>query len=721
VSAAEATASLQLSGLHCAACAGIIESALRSQPGVVAAHVNPAASMATVRWQPARTGLAALLAAVRGAGYGAAAEGASGARALRRAEQRRALWRLFVAAFCSMQVMMLATPVYVADAGTLAPDLEQLLHRSAWTLTLPVLLFSAAPFFVSAFRSLRSRRLSMDVPVALGIAVAFIASSGAAFDPGGVFGSEVYFDSVTMFVAFLLAGRWIELCARHRALDTVEQLASTAPRRAWRLGPDDTVEAVDADALQPGERVRVPLGEAFPADGAIEQGTTRVDEALLTGEAAPVPKGPGDVAVAGSVNLGAPVVQRVERVGADTRSEQIAVLMREALTRRPEAMRVADRIAAPFLVAVLLLALGAALVWSQIDPARAIWVAVSVLIVTCPCALSLAAPSALLAATSALARRGVLLRRIEALETLARADQVLLDKTGTVTAQEQLLRGVTALVEGADVPALRARAAALAAWSAHPLSRALVAAQPAGLAGSAPIAWNGVREVPGSGIEAVDEHGTHWRLGSAQWLGAADDVSREALCFGPPGAPQLAFAFDEALADGAAQGVVALRAAGLRPALLSGDTPERVRRLADRLGIDQALAAATPERKLATLREHQARGQVVVMVGDGVNDAPVLAQADVSFALAHGAQLAHGAADAVLLSGRIGDVAAAVRLARRTARVMRQNLAWAALYNAACVPLALAGWLPPWAAGLGMAASSLVVVLNAMRLAKTEQ
>jgi P-type Cu2+ transporter len=715
--AAVAETSLRLSGLHCAACAGIIESALRAQPGVVGADVHAAASRATVRWQPEHTRVATLVDAIRGVGYGAAPDTAHGARALRRAEQRRLLWRLFVAAFCSMQVMMLATPVYVADAGTLAPDLEQLLHRSAWTLTLPVLLFSAAPFFASALQSLRAHRLGMDVPVALGIVVAFVASSGAAFDPGGVFGREVYFDSLTMFVAFLLGGRWVELRARHRALEAIEQLAYAAPRRAWRLGEGDAVEAIDAEQLQPGERVRVALGEAFPADGAIEQGTTQVDEALLTGESRPVPKQPGDVAVAGSVNLGSPVVQRVERVGADTRCEQIAALMREALMRRPAALRLADRIAAPFLAAVLLLALGAALVWSQIDPSRAVWVAVSVLIVTCPCALSLAAPSALLAATSALARRGVLLRRIEAIETLARADQVLLDKTGTLTTAQPLLRGVVALIDGADVATLRARAASLAAWSTHPLSRALAAAQAPGITPGATQAWHDVHETPGLGIEGLDAQGRRWRLGCASWLGA-DDAQREALCFGPPGAPQLAFTFDEALAEDAARGVAALCAAGLGLTLLSGDTPERVQRLAARLGITQAVAAATPQDKLAALRQRQARGQVVVMVGDGVNDAPVLAQADVSFALAHGAQLAHGAADAVLLSGRIGDVAAAVQLARRSVRVVHQNLLWAALYNAACVPLALAGWLPPWAAGLGMAASSLFVVLNGMRLSR---
>ena len=621
----------------------------------------------------------------------------------RRAEERLVLWRLFVAAFCAMQVMMLATPSYVADAGTLSADLEQLLNRSAWMLTLPVLLFSSAPFFVSAWRGLRAGRLGMDVPVALGISIAFVASSGAAFDPGGLFGREVYFDSLTMFVSFLLAGRWLEARARHRAIETVERLAFSAATTAWRMRDDGSSDAVAIDALVVGDRVRVPMGEAFPADGCIEQGDTRADESLLTGESRPVAKSAGDSAVGGSLNVTAPVVMRVERVGADTRAAQIAALMREALTRRPEVMRAADRIAAPFLAAVLLLALGAAAWWWPIDPSRALWVAVSVLVVTCPCALSLATPSALLAATSGMAKRGVLLRRIEAIETLARVRHVMLDKTGTVTeAQPVLLR---------DAPPIADMAASLAAWSTHPLSRALVAARPQAPA----VAWRDVREVPGCGLEGADAQGQRWRLGSAAWLGTGEPCD---LAFGIKGHALATFAFDEALRSDAASTVHALRAEGLAVTLLSGDSPQRVARLAARLGLLQAIDSATPERKLAVLREAQARGDVVAMVGDGINDAPVLAQADVSFAMPQGAQIARTTADAVLLSGRLGDVVQAMHLARRTVRVMRQNLAWAALYNAAGVPLAISGLLPPWAAGLGMAASSLVVVLNALRLSR---
>lgn len=726
--AALAESSLQLAGLHCAACAGIIENALRAVPGVLDAQVNGAAQRALVRWQPSRTRASALVQAVRGAGYDAVPDTAAQARSLRRAEARKLLWRLFVAGFCAMQVMMMATPAYVAAPGELGADLRQLLNWGAWLLTLPVLWFSAAPFFSGAWGALRHGRIGMDLPVALGIAVAFVASSGAAFDPGGLFGHEVYFDSLTMFVSFLLGGRWLEMKARHRAAESLENALGTLPATAQRLVVDEHghehVETVGVHRLAPGDRVRVPVGDTLPADGLLAPGcSTEVDESLLSGESRPVHKAAGDAVIAGSVNLGAPVLLQVQRTGADTRHEQIVALMRAALSQRPASTRLADRIAAPFLWGVLLLAAGGAVAWQFIDPSRAVWVAVSVLIVTCPCALSLSAPAALLSAAGALARRGVLLRRLEALEALAEVRQVVLDKTGTLTEAKPAWRGAVALAAEAQQDTRRAEllaaAAALAAWSTHPLSVALAEAFPAARDNAA--RWSCVHEVPGRGLQAVDADGMTWRLGSAAWL-QAGGVDRHpdhpVAVFGRAHEALLQLDFDEALRADADLAVQRLQAQGLAVRLLSGDAPTRVARLAQRLGLHSADGAATPEGKLAALRALQADGTRVLMVGDGVNDAPVLAQADVSIAMGQGAAVARAQADAVLLSGRLADVAAAHALARRTVRVIRQNLAWSALYNAACVPLALLGWLPPWAAGLGMAASSLVVVGNALRLSR---
>ena len=735
----QAESALRISGMHCAACAGTIEAALAQVDGVVEATVSAAGERARVRWQPGRTTVADIVRAIRAAGYDAAPDVALAARELRRQEWRAALWRLFVAGFCAMQVMMMATPSYVASGDELAPDLRQLLNWGSWLLTLPVMAFSAGPFFTGAWRSLRQRRIGMDVPVALGIAVTFVTSTGATFDPAGVFGHEVYFDSLTMFVSFLLGGRLLETRARHRVAQVLESALSGMPETAQRLDADGQAETVSVQRLVAGDRLRVAVGQAFPADGAVVAGDTRADEALLTGESAPVPKPCGTPVVAGSVNLGAPVEMVVQRVGEDTRLAGIVALMQQAMTQRPAWARVADRWAPPFLWAVLVLAAGAAAVWSVIDPARAVWVAVAVLIVTCPCALSLAAPSALLAAASALARRGVLLQRLDALEALTRVQRVYLDKTGTVT-DEQLscdevrrLPGAAGLGDGlGSADALLAQAAGLAAWSAHPVSRALVAAaQQRGLA-VASSGWTAVQELAGQGIEGRDAAGRHWHLGRAGWAGCAgaatgNDATRGVATVDPEAsAPRLAcdgvavaaFILGEALRPEAAEAVAQLRAAGLQVMLLSGDQPERAARMGARLQVDRTLGGATPETKLAEVAAAQAAGQVVAMVGDGINDAPVLARADVSLAMGQGALVARAQADAVIASNRLTDVVAARAIALRAMAIVRQNFAWAAAYNAVCIPLAVTGWLPPWAAGLGMALSSLLVIGNAARLAR---
>ncbi|MEO7152848.1 MAG: heavy metal translocating P-type ATPase, partial [Burkholderiaceae bacterium] len=689
---------------------------------VIDARVSAASRCATVRWQLDRTRPSALVAAVERAGYVAVPDTAAGTRALRRDESRDALWRLFVASFCAMQVMMLAAPSYFGGAAGLAPDLKRLLDWGSWLLTLPVLLFAAAPFFAGAWRSLRGRRIGMDVPAALGIAVAFVASSGAAFDPGGVFGHAVYFDSLTMFVSFLLGGRYLEMRARHHAETGLEDSIGGLPETALRVGADGGVEPVSVLRLRPGDSVRVPLGQAFCADGVVTQGRTRVDESLLSGESVPVDKEGGDAVVAGSLNRGGPVTMRVERVGADTRYEAIVAMMREARTQRPSGFGSADRWAAPFLWTVLLLAGAGAAAWSVIDPSRAVWVVVSVLIVTCPCALSLAAPSALLACTTALARRGVLLRRIDAIEGLAQMQRLYIDKTGTLT--ETRADGVRMLRIGADAgitdAALRDIAGSLAAWSTHPLAKSIACA-------GADIAWCDLGETPGQGLQGRCGDGALWRLGrpadAIAGAAGADDAdppaSPDAECWlSRDGVALACFRCTEVLRDGAADAVRALQRDGVEVALLSGDRPARVERMARLLGIADARGGMTPQHKLDAVRAAQARGERVGMLGDGINDAPVLAQADLSLAMGAGAHIARAQADGVLVSNDLADVVRARALARRGLRLMRQNLAWAATYNAACIPLALLGLLPPWAAGLGMATSSLVVVANSLRLAR---
>ncbi|MDH0866318.1 cation-translocating P-type ATPase [Mitsuaria sp. GD03876] len=708
---------LRLSGMHCASCAGLIEALLQAQPGVRSVQVNASTQGLTLDWLPDTVSLDRLRESLSPAGYDFAPDLAGPARDLRRREHRQALWRWFVAGFLMMQVMMLAWPSYVAAPGELAPDQAALLRWGQWVLTLPVMLLSAGPFFRAAFAQVRGRRLGMDVPVALGLAVAFVAGSGATLDPGGPFGHEVYFDSITMFVSFLLGARYLELRARHRAAEALEQAADALPGKVERLRPDGATEWVAVEQLSVGDRVRVAAGQRIPADATVEAGHGAVDESLLTGESRPISKSPGEAVLAGSLNLSGVLTLRILRTGEQTRLAAIRQLMAQAFQDRPAALRLSDRVAGWFLAVVIVLAGAAAIVWQFIDPSKALAVAVSVLIVTCPCALSLAAPAAWVAAAGALARRGLLLSRLDAIEALAGVDHVVMDKTGTLTDPAPRL---TSQWPAALDPESTAFARGLAGGSLHPLSRALVAAL-----GTGPVTaeWRAMEELAGRGMQGVDARGRRWRLGAPRWATDASvpgAVPQARIVLSCDGVPRAAWMFDEALRDGAGRALEAWRAMGLEIDLLSGDAPARVEEIAERAGIARWRGGASPEDKLAHVAELQASGRRVLMIGDGINDAPVLARAQVSVAMGQGADLAKARADALLLADHLDPVTDALRLARRARRVVRQNLGWSALYNAVCVPMALVGWLPPWAAGLGMAMSSLLVVGNAARLGRAD-
>ncbi|MEJ6023588.1 heavy metal translocating P-type ATPase [Ramlibacter sp. PS4R-6] len=695
---------IAIEGMWCPACSLAVEDALSSCAGVREVQVNGATATARVSWDPAVGKPSDWWRALDRAGYGAAPAGDVFTSAPRRREQRMLLWRWLVAGFCMMQVMMYAVPAYVAAPGEITPDIEALLHWASWLMTLPVLLFSCRPFFRSAWRDLRHGRIGMDVPVALGILVAFVASSIATFDAASVLAREVWFDSITMFVFFLLSGRLLEQRLRDRTAGALEALARRLPETIEREDGQGAFERVPVRRLRPGDRIRMLPGEVVPADGEVLQGASELDEALLTGESRPVARREGERVVAGSHNVGASLVVRVERSGEDTRFAAIVSLMERASADKPRAAQLADRFASPFLAAVIAASAAAAAWWWPAGPAHAIGVAIAVLIVTCPCALSLATPAATLAAAGALARRGILVRRLPALEAAAAIDTVVFDKTGTLT-RPQAAVGAIRTREGIDAQEALRVAAGLARHSLHPLSRALVAA-----AGDRAKVFGEVREIPGQGVESEG-----WRLGSAVFCGAA----------GADGQVHLAdaqgwlasFGIEEALRADAAPAVASLRRAGVAVELLSGDRPAAVERMARAAGIDAAQGARTPESKLARVVGLQAHGRRVAMAGDGMNDGPVLARADVSIALGDAVPLAQARCDFIVPGGQVVAVPQLLALSRRTRAVVRENLAWAAAYNFVCVPLAVIGWMPPWLAGIGMAASSLLVVLNSARLA----
>lgn len=718
---------LMVQGMYCAACANTVEDVLAAMPGVEAAQVHAATRRLTVRWDPRQVRLSALARAVGRAGYRLLPMQQALGVEERLAETRKALWRLFVAGFCMMQVMMYAWPSYVTEPGEIPADIDQLLRWASFVLSIPVVVFSSGPFFQSAWRDLKHGRIGMDTPVSIGILACFFVSVAATYDPSGPWGEDVWYDSLTMFVFFLLGGRYLEFRLRDRTAGALDALMNRLPELCERQLPDGGFESVSIKRLAVGDVVRVQAGQAFPGDATVLSEGATVDEALLTGESQPLTRRRGESVVAGSYNLAGTALVRIDKLGRDTRFAQIVSLMEQASTEKPRLVRLVDRIAAPFLVLVMLSAAMAGYYWWQIDPGKALAVAVAVLIVTCPCALSLATPSALLASAGALAGRGILVRRLQAFETLARVDTFVFDKTGTLTQDRVVLREVIARpgLSRADALALAYR---LSAASLHPVSRAIAQAAREEVSDLPSLPDDQeVRDIPGAGLVLSSGAGQAYRLGSARH-GGLDESALLAEGHTVPDAPcayltdadgwLATFVMDEGVRADAAEAIAALRRQGLHVRLLSGDRLAAALRVARQVGVDDVVAEASPERKLQEVVALQQQGATIAMVGDGLNDGPVLARADVSFALGHGAPLTQSQSDFVVQSGRLSEVVQTVLQARRTLQIVKQNLWWAGAYNAVSVPMAVVGWMPPWAAGLGMALSSFLVIGNAMRLGR---
>ncbi len=717
--------SLLLEGIHCGACVWLIERWLAQRPGVAAVDVNFATRRARVAFHPARERLSGVLRAVAEVGYRAHPYDPARREALVQRESRTLLLRMAVALLAMMQVMMFAVPTYVTIDGV-EPAHRLLLEWASLTLTLPVLLYSAAPFFRGAWRDARLRRPGMDVPVAIGLVAAFGASAWSTFSGSGA----VYYDSVTMFVALLLVARYVELAARRRAGDAVEAVARARPARGerfvdWPVRRD--VEAVAASALSPGELVLVRAGATVPADGVVVEGRASVEEAILTGESRPLHRAPGDAVLAGSVVRDDALVVRVAAAGEATRLAAIERLVTRAAGERPRVARLADRVAARFVAFLLALAIATALVWSFVDPARALAITFAVLVVSCPCALSLATPAALAAAAGALARRHVVIARADALETLARVTHVVFDKTGTLTAGRVTLADIAWHREDISPDDAVALAAALEAQSEHPLAQAFRDAA-RGRALPRVDEWH---VVAGHGVEGrVAGHVV--RLGRPAFVAALSgqglpvltetlDPVATLVALGDGRGVATLFALSDAIRPGAADLVAALASMRVVPVVLSGDRSATVEAVAARLGIADARGDAAPEDKRAAVAALQAAGAVVAMVGDGINDAPSLAQAQVSLSLGSATPLAQWTADVVVLSDDLRLVGATLSHARHTFRIVRENLGWAFAYNAIAIPAAAFGYVTPLAAAAGMSLSSIIVVANALRVARMRE
>lgn len=688
---------LSLPDAHCAACITDVERALTAVPGVRAARVNLTLRRVAVD----APGLAAddLIPVLERIGY-PAHELDAGVLAASTADRvsRDLLMRIGVSGFAMMNIMILSVAVWSgADAAT-----RDMFHWISAAIALPTVAFAGRPFFASAGRALKAGRLGMDVPISL----ALILATAMSLYETSQSGHHAYFDAAVMLCFFLLIGRYLDYRTRAIARSAAEELTALEVPRALRIGADGDETVAVAD-LRPGDRVQLRPGGRVPADGVVETGHSDIDRSFLTGESLPVPAGPGAGLMAGEVNLTGPLVLRVTAAGRDSALSRLADLVATAESARGRYVSIADRAARAYSPVVHLLAFlsFAGWMWATRDARLSLNIAAAVLIITCPCALALAVPAVVTAASGTLFRRGLLIKDGTAMERLAEVDCVVFDKTGTLTMG-------TPRFTGALPPEVAPIARALAAGSDHPLSRALDAA----LDGVEPATLDALTEHPGFGV-AARWNGQPVRLGRADWVGGAGAGGTAAASWLRIGtAPAIRLEFTDQLRPGAEDCVAALQAAGIRTVLLSGDTEGAVADIAARLGIREWQAGVTPFDKAEAIKALSAEGRRVLMVGDGLNDTAALTAAHVSISPASGLDAARVASDIVLMGSDLRPVAEALDVARRATARIRENFVISLVYNVVAVPFAMAGLITPLIAALAMSSSSICVTLNALRL-----
>ncbi|MBW4933538.1 heavy metal translocating P-type ATPase [Marinobacter sp. F4206] len=702
-------AQLLIGGITCAACIWLLENHIKKQPGVLSFSVNHTTQRARLVWAQDQSRLSDLLIAIHELGYTARPYQPDEAEQALRSEHRSMLIRLVLAGIGSFQSMMLAFPLYFEMVNDLSPEFVSFFRWFSLLIATPVVFYSARPFFSNAWRDLQTHHLTMDVPVAIAIGLAYAASAWVtAFG-----GEEVYFESVCMFTFFLLLGRYIEVQARFRAGLTGNALAGFQPSVATRV-QGEHIEVVPAHAVKPGDVIRVRPGETLPVDGEIVHGQSTLNEAALTGEYLPETRSPGDTVHAGCINGENPLDVRVVKAGSQTRLSGIMRVLDRVQAEKPPVALMADRIAGKFVARVLVLAPVVWFGWWLAGADNAFDITLSVLVVTCPCALSLATPTAITAATVKLRRLGFLPTRGHTLESMNTVDTVIFDKTGTLTRGELSLVALKVLGD-LDEPACLKLAAGLEQHSEHPIARVF-------------------HNQPSAAVEQVKNHlggGLSGTLGNQRLYIGHKDFVASSVSLPAPVSPDYngmeiwlasdsewlaCFCLDDQPRPDAASAIHALQGLGIRTLLLSGDRSDHVSQVARELGIEEAIGQASPEQKLDILNKLTREGRNIMMVGDGLNDLPSMAGAGISVAMGSAADLTQLHADAVLLNGQLAQLVEALKTSLLTRRVIRQNLAWALVYNVCALPLAAAGMVPPWLAAIGMSVSSLVVVLNALRL-----
>ncbi|MBW8191513.1 cadmium-translocating P-type ATPase [Neiella marina] len=701
---------LSLDGVRCAACAWLIEKHLSRQAGVVRATVNSSTHRLLLRWDSSTTKLSALLLSLANLGYQALPYDQDAEDSSFLKQKKNYLIRIGLSALASMQVMMFAVALYFGVLD-MEPHQQAYLRWVSLLMATPVILYAALPFYFSAATSIKAGHPNMDVPVSLALILAFTASAYATWQHTG----EVYFESISMFTFFLLLGRYAELVARHKANARAANAVKLLPAVVHRVS-SESVETVPVKQLVVGDLLLLKPGETLAVDGDIEKGNSHVDLSVLTGEHAPIAKGPSDPVFAGTINLDQPLYVRVTEI-RDTMVASIVRLQEQALASRSRPVVFADKVARYFIVALLVVAALTATFWWHYQPEHALWVTLAVLVATCPCALSLATPTAITSGITRLGASGVIAKTADVLENLATIDRVAFDKTGTLTHGQLQLTEVHLFGDKLkSIPPL-AVAAALESHANHPLAEAIIRK-----ATTEQLIWStaqNLQAVAGFGITGFVD-GKQYFLGSrsyiAKQLNLANDVPSHRVLLASEHEAIAGFDLDDTIKNDAHTLITKLHEQGIQTAVISGDQTSHTEQLASSLNIQVAAGACSPKDKQSWVAARQAEGERVLMIGDGINDSPVLAQSNASIAIATGTDIAKRSADAVLVGERLTPIVTAINIAKHTRRIIRQNLAWALGYNLVVLPLAVSGMLPPYIAVVGMSASSLIVVVNAMRI-----
>ena len=696
---------LSVEGITCAACAWLIEKQLLNLNTVKRVDVNTSTNRAMILWDKTNTPLSEVITSLAKIGY-KAYPFQSDVEAQQKQQTAKAyIRRLGVAGLMTMQVMMFAFAMYFGMFSGMDSNFEQYFRWISLVLASPVILYSALPFLTNAINGLKAKQLNMDLPVSLAIFGAFGASCYATFMQVG----EVYFESVCMFTFLLLLGKYLEFRARLKASEFTANLQKLLPLTARTINDSGEELIIAAKNLKLNDVVLIKAGETIPADGELIKGKTTVDESMMTGEHQPVTKFIGHNVYAGCVNHDGVIEIKINKIGQNTLLNQIIRLQHNALTKRPKLVEITDKVAQWFIACLLIFASLTAIGWYQIDPEHAFWITISVLVATCPCALSLAIPTALTCAVATLTRKGVLIKQAHVLETLSQITLFAFDKTGTLTQGKFSLDEVDILDKQYTKAQVLDIAAMLERYSEHPIASAFDEITPAH------HNLNNVEVHPGLGISAQDAN-NHYAIGKSGWFDSKKSNAQASLYINKQVVAR--FYFIDKVKNDAQKLIGSLQSQNLTCHMLTGDASDAGQKVAKQLNLESVQSGCSPQDKQTAVEKWASQNEVVAMVGDGVNDSPVFASAHLSIAMETGADISKNSADVVLLNSDLASIDHLLNVAKQTRRIIKQNLALSLLYNASILPLAALGLVAPWMAVIGMSASSIIVISNSLRLLK---